>query len=86
LVFLLYNRDLRLKGSKNEKARVTATCVVNVSLGAFMPLLPHIYIQTHKTLQSCISTSKNSSVGSNGIATKLETKLKAHLDMSYASM
>ncbi|KAJ1401847.1 Zinc finger, SWIM-type [Sesbania bispinosa] len=75
---------------KNEKARVTARCAADGCcwrIHASPTLDGKTYkIKTYNHVHSCIRTSKNSNATSTWIANKLESKLKADPNMSYAIM
>ncbi|XP_057444916.1 uncharacterized protein LOC130737170 [Lotus japonicus] len=79
-----------IKRIKNDKTRVTAKCAADgCSWRIHASPTPDgkIYkIKTYNPLHSCIRTSKNSNATSTWIADKLESKLKADPNMSYASM
>ncbi|KAJ1424176.1 Transposase, MuDR, plant [Sesbania bispinosa] len=79
-----------IKRIKNEKARVTARCAAD---GCYWrihaspaPDGKTYKIKTYNHVHSCIRTSKNSNATSTWIANKLESKLKADPNMSYAIM
>ncbi|XP_057452869.1 uncharacterized protein LOC130744726 [Lotus japonicus] len=79
-----------IKRIKNDKTRVTAKCAADgCSWRIHASPTPDgktYKIKTYNLLHSCIRTSKNSNATSTWIANKLESKLKADPNMSYASM
>ncbi|PNX86322.1 hypothetical protein L195_g042400, partial [Trifolium pratense] len=79
-----------IKRIKNEKARVTAICVADgCSWRIHASPTPDgktYKIKTYNPTHSCIRTSKNSNATSTWIAKKLESKIKADPDISYAIM
>jgi hypothetical protein len=79
-----------IKRIKNEKARVTAKCASDgCSWRIHASPTPDgktYKIKTYNHVHSCIRLPKNSNATSTWIATKLESKLKAEPNMSYASM
>ncbi|KAJ1401166.1 Transposase, MuDR, plant [Sesbania bispinosa] len=79
-----------IKRIKNEKARVTARCAADGCCWRIhaspTPDGKTYKIKTYNHVHSCIRTSKNSNATSPWIANKLESKLKADPNMSYAIM
>ncbi|XP_058747011.1 uncharacterized protein LOC131620001 [Vicia villosa] len=79
-----------IKRIKNEKARVTARCVADGCCWRIhaspAPDGLTYKIKSYNPDHSCIRTTKNSNATSTWIAGKLESKLKADPNMSYAGM
>jgi hypothetical protein len=79
-----------IKRIKNEKARVTAICAADGCCWRIhaspTPDGKTYKIKTYNPTHSCIRTSKNSNATSTWIAKKLENKIKADPNMSYAIM
>jgi len=79
-----------IKRIKNEKARVTAKCVADgCSWRIHTSPAPDgltYKIKSYNPSYTCIRTTKNSNATSTWIARKLNNKLKADPNMSYAGM
>lgn len=79
-----------IKRIKNEKARVTARCAADGCCWRIhaSPAPDGItyMIKSYNPGHSCTRTTKNSNATSTWIARKLESKLKADPNMSYAGM
>ena len=86
----IIQEGFEIKRIKNEKSRVTAKCASDGCCWRIhaspTPDGKTYKIKTYNPLHSCIRITKNSNVTSTWIATKLDGKLKAEPNMSYASM